>query len=340
MSMERQPGGRRLVSVIIRNLAMTGLVTQGNVRVQMTLDAIRSVVAQVSGERAIPLSVEHDPFCLPIGKVVEAWVEPLGNEHIAKGRIYIENPQLMKNRIDPTIELVRFNFANYPKPFQRRSYKPSDRNHDLVSVDLNNFANLKNYDAFAREVSMFDQSIICNHGIRRHSIDPAPLIEFITSPHATLAVAILLGKKIIDHGVTQVLNGVSALLTRKVKQVVSAYQKHHAQDNRGTVVQTVLSDGHGDEFQLILLIKIQPQAGIPELNLAEIVNGLRKYIDSLPDKDIDSVTVDLSENRTWGLRYMTTRSGKVIGTKECYEYTLEQLERIQNSSADVPPENP
>ena len=144
------------MSVIIRNLAMAGLVTQGNVRVQMTLDAIRSVVAQVSGERAIPLSVEHDPFCLPIGKVVEAWVEPLGNEHIAKGRIYIENPQLMKNRIDPTIELVRFNFANYPKPFQRRSYKPSDRNHDLVSVDLNNFANLKNYDAFAREVSMFE----------------------------------------------------------------------------------------------------------------------------------------------------------------------------------------
>ena len=327
------------MSEIVRTFAMTGLVTQSNITTQMTLAAIRSIVDLVDGERAIPFSIGHDPFCLPIGKVIEAWIEPLGNEHVAKGRIYVENPQSMKNRLDPAIELVRFNFANYPKPFQRRSYKPSDRNHDLVSVDLNNFANLKNYNAFAREVSMFDQSIICNH-IGRHSIDPAPLIEFVTSPNALLVAAVLLGRKVIDHAVTQMLNSLSTSLTRQVRRVVSAYRKHHAQDNRGTVVQTVLSDGHGDEFQLILLIKIQPKAGIPELNLVEIVSGLRKYIDSLPDKDIDSVTVDLSENGEWGLRYMTTRSGKVIGTKECYEYTLEQLERVQNSSADVPPENP
>ena len=53
----------------IARIAKTGLVKQGNTTVRLTREVIESFPDQVNGERSLPILVEHDPFCMPIGKL-------------------------------------------------------------------------------------------------------------------------------------------------------------------------------------------------------------------------------------------------------------------------------
>lgn len=75
-------------------IATTGLVKQGASTVRLTREAIESLADQVNGERSLPFSVEHDPYCMPIGKINEAWVEPFEDEYAAMARIYVEDDLL------------------------------------------------------------------------------------------------------------------------------------------------------------------------------------------------------------------------------------------------------
>lgn len=312
---------------IVRILGLTGLVRQSTITVNMTMDAIQSIVDRVAGERAIPLGVEHDPLCLPIGKVIEAWIEPYGSEYAAVGRIYIED-RLVHVRIDSETELVQLDFAACPKPFQRKGYKPLAKNRDSVSVDLNDFNARKDYDQFTLDVNTIDDNILCDSNIMRHSIDPEPIIQFAIGS----SIGTFLLKPLIGYAYNRMLDGISDLLIQKIKRVFSAYKTHRNQDKRNAVVQ-IVAEG---EIEMVLLVKVKPGAEFPELEIDKIRHEVNKYA-SL-STDIDSITLALSDSGDWEFQYMTTRSGKVVGTRDCYKYTLDRLNETGNSSSEISPE--
>ena len=81
---------------IIARVATTHLFEQAGVRVAFTKESLESGAERTNGERAIPFTVEHDPFCMPFGKTIDAWVEPYGGEYALMSRIYIDDdPQLV-----------------------------------------------------------------------------------------------------------------------------------------------------------------------------------------------------------------------------------------------------
>ena len=74
---------------IFARVATTGIIKQGGVTIRITKEALESFPGQVAREHAIPITIDHDPFSLPIGKIEEAWVEPFGEEYAVVARLEV-----------------------------------------------------------------------------------------------------------------------------------------------------------------------------------------------------------------------------------------------------------
>ena len=110
---------------------------------------------------------------------------------------------------------------------------------------------------------------------------------------------------------------------------------HRSTDERGTVIQVVVP---GDP-ELLLLTRTEPDEEFPTIDLKTLVAEMEEYGDIL--QSADSVTFARVKGNDWKLQYLTTRSGKVIGTIECYEKSLKTLGGVaqgQSSESEDKPE--
>ena len=174
----------------IGRIATTGLIDQGGTAVRFTKEAMESIRDQVNGDRCLPFSVEHDPFCMPIGKIHEAWIEPFDDEYAAMARFHVDDDARSAKHARSGTELVCLNFADVPKPFVQQ-FGDTDRNLMTVGVDLANFDSTERYARFIDTAKGVDDEISCRN-IGRHSLGPEPLIQFVLE-HPELCAALSVG---------------------------------------------------------------------------------------------------------------------------------------------------
>ena len=317
---------------ILARVASTGIIEQGGIRVMISKEAIESMPEQVAGEKAIPLTVDHDPFCLPIGKVQDAWVEQFGKEYVVMARFLVEDTYTVMNHKRSGVDLVKLDFEDNLKPFIDKRYKNTESQLDLVSVDLANFDGPMSYAAFAEEVSNIDDTIVCDNGIMRHALIPEPLLQFVLS-NPELSTAMVLGAWVtgrvekfvrytVDETLRKVADGISDGYSKKSKAIMKAYATRRTQDNRPTVTQIIIPGNP----ELILLVKADMAEEVPAINLRKLAAEMERYGDVL--QMANSATFARTRVDNWEFQYLTTRSGKVIGTSDCYEMTMAAIRRI------------
>ena len=310
----------------ILTFAKTGTFQQGGVRVGVTKESLESFLAQISEGPAIPVIPDHDPFAMPIGKVTEAWLEALGDEHVVRGRIHLEEVPSVEVHSGTGVALTRLNFADAPKPFVKKAYGRAKEGQCTLSVDLANFSSIEDYDRFAEDVRLIDDSLVCHNGLGRHSLTPEPLIQFVlANPEAAALIAWILrraekfARHTIDETLKKVGDDISDYLSSRIKRILRAYTNRRKQDIRPTVVQVIIPG----EPELCLLVKIEPGEEFPTVCRKNIEGELEKYRDVL--KEANQIVMARAETNDWQFLYATTQSGKVIGTRECYENTLKSL---------------
>ena len=330
---------------IVAIVARTGIVEQGGVKTRITREAIESIPDQIGGDRAIPVIPNHDPFCLPIGKIKEAWVEPHGDEYAAIVRMHIEDVHSIEMHRRSGVELVRLDFDDSPEPFLERGYTNREQPTDALTVDLANFDNPQDYTKFANDVSLIDDRIICDSAIGRHSLVPEPLIQFVLSDPemcAALAIGVWAFKRAekfvrytVDETLRKAADDISDSLSMKMKNILRAYRSHQSEHNRSSITQIVIPGN----TELILLVKTELDEEFPTLDLKKITAEMEKYGDLL--QEADSATFARVGINDWKFEYLTTRSGKVVGTRNCYERTkklMRDMEKDQSSrTEDIPP---
>ena len=330
---------------LIARVATTGTFEQGNYKVRITREAIESIPEQITGDKALSLVIEHDPFCMPIGKTTEAWVEPFGKEYAAMARIHVEDRYTKLTHGASGVEFVRLEFEDDPRPFVPRRFDRAEGHQNTLSVDLANFASAQDYAGFAKDVDLIDDSIACDNSIQRHSLIPEPLLQLVISNpemSAALAVGVWTVNRVekfvrytIDETLRKVADDISDSFSNKIKKVLSAYMNHRSIDERGTVVQVVIP---GDP-ELILLTRTEPDEEFLTTDLKALVAEMEEYGDIL--QSADSVTFARVKGNDWKLQYLTTKSGKAIGTLECYEQSLKTLygaTQGQSSESEDKPE--
>ena len=153
--------------------------------IRMTKEALYSGAEGLNGDRAVRMGANHDPFCMPYGKVVEAWVEPREDRHVLVARLFVEDNVKQLIHEESGEQLTLLDFARFPKPFNRR-FENESNDQTQVQVDFVNFDNKQSFIRFIDEVNRIGDDINCSPGIGRKSLIPEPFIQIVLShPEAT-----------------------------------------------------------------------------------------------------------------------------------------------------------
>ena len=313
---------------IIARVATTHIIEQAGVRVALTKESLESGAERANGERAIPFTVEHDPLCMPLGKTVDAWVEPYDEGYALMSRIYIDdNPQEVLHEGSQT-EWVCLNFEDAPKPFIRRAVIANDSQIEMI-VDSARFVNAEVSDELLRDLKVIDPNVSLRHG-GRYSLELQPLVQFVLSDPMVYGILASAGLWIfrraekfasytVDETLRKIGDEISDSWSGKLIGLFRAYRNHQPEDPRPILSQTFVTV---DDADLILLARIERDEEHPRVTLGKLTVAMTKYADLL--EDAEEITLNRAENDDWELLYFKTHSGKVIGTKECYERTLQR----------------
>ena len=319
---------------IIGTVATTHLIQRGEFPIRMTREALESGVRQMNGDRAIPITVEHDPFCMPLGKTVEAWVEPLGDEFALMSRSFVDDEANTLTHEKSGVEIAYLGFEEAPKPFVRR-FGTEDETQFSIQIDSVNFASKQEVDEFGMDVSRIDSRITCRD-TGRFAFGPEPIILFVLSNldwGAALAIGVWTFNRIekfvrytVDESLRKVGDEVSDIISDKIKDVIRAYRNRQVADERPILVQIVV---RGDT-DLILLARIESEEEFSGINLEKLTAVIEDVGDLLQNAE-EATFAQVGEN-DWEFLYLKTRSGEVIGTAECYAKSKEKFEDSKGMS--------
>ena len=331
----RSNGGRHQLSEYVAIVAISGVIKRGGTNVLITREAIESIPEQFTGDRAMPIIPDHNPYCLPIGKTKEAWIQPHGDKYAAKMRIHFEDTYSIGTHRGSGLELVRLDFDDCPRPFVKRAYGEIEQPQDKLSVDLANFDDMKDYTEFKNEVGLIDDAVACDNGIGRHSLVPEPFIQFVLSdPEISAALAIGawgLGRVekfvryTVDEMLRKVADDISDVLSTRIKKLLRAYMRRCSVDKRPVTTQLVIPGN----MELVLLVKTEHGDEFPNLDLRKLTAEMERYGDLL--QGADSATFACVGGNEWEFQYLTTQSGKVIGSLKCYERTMNLMKCIRQA---------
>ena len=315
-------------------IGQTGIFKQGGVRVEVTREAIESMLDRIAEGPAIPVIPNHDPFAMPIGKVKEAWGELQGNEYAIRARISVADVLPAGMQSSTGDALVRLHFDD-PKPFVKAALGQVKQGQCTLSVDLANFNSMEDYTRFANDVRLIDPAIVCDNNIGRHSLSPDPFIQFVlANPELTVAIAWILwrvekfARYTTDETLKKVGDDISDYLSSRIKKILPAYTNRSSEDSRPTAI-SIINLG---EPEIRLLFKIERDGEFPALCPKKLVEELQKHRHVL--KEAASITLARIGTDDWKFLYATTKSGMITGTRECYENTLKAM---KSSGPEIEP---
>lgn len=274
------------------------------------------------------MSIDHDPFCCPTGKIIDAWVEPDGTELALFARFHVEDEVATTTHALSSTELVHIAFEDHPKPFLTRNSNPCEKQKLTISADPANFPDYSDFVHFVDRIKEIDGDVEFGH-MGRFSFTPEPLIQFVVEhPALSAALAFVIGRSsnFVTYTLDAALKRVADEIGEQVGNIViTAWKEFHSSsnpDHRRTLLEVILSG----ELEIVLLFRQEREDAPEGLYLANLVEEMEKYGDLL--RDADSVTFSYRGRGEWRLEYLTTKVGGVIGSKNCYERTIRMRNAI------------
>lgn len=311
---------------IVTEIASTRPIRQSSITTVLTANALNSFVEQVHGPRAIRMSVDHDPFCCPTGKIVDAWTEPDGDELVLLVRFHVEEHGTFEFHPQSGTELVHLSFTEHPKPFSKRTGGDTHRERISITYDPANFPDPSAFEIFESGAKEIDDGIEVQQ-MGRFALTPEPILQFVVEhPVWSAAIAFVVGSstKFFTYTIDATLKGIAnefgEQLSNKLVAALKLFHKSATTDPRSTLLEVVFA---GD-LEIVLLLRQEANA-IPErICLADLFEEMEAYGDLL--KHADSATFSYSSDENWQFEYLTTKTGRVIGSKTCYERTISMRE--------------
>ena len=303
--------------------------------VVFTRQAVEGVVSDINNaERAMRGTVNHDLSCMPFRKAVGARLIEESGDHGAEITMTFGEEHHLRSNDFPDAEFVLVRWNEHPKPFTRIGRGQPDED-TKVTVDLGDFDNPEQYDAFKEEIESID-GIAAGNLMGRHAVDPAPIIELILSNWE--ALSIVAGSSWFLNRVGKFFTGVTDemlarrvgptcdLIEAKLSAARRSFSRVRGQADEAIDLCLVMS---WEEIELVLLTKADSASEDYRLGLDRLGETLDRYSPLL--EGADSVVFSLREGGLWQFEYATLNDGNVIGTRNCFDRTLEQLREIGRS---------
>ena len=324
-------------------LATTHPVNRGSFEVQFTKEALERGLSQFNGTFAIPMITNHDPLCMPLGKLKSAWLTQLEDDEWAVcARVYEDTSPvtLILDRHtgeDGRESMVALTFSEDKRPFiPRHRIEPTTLS---VVADRVNFRDPDSFESFRSDL-LQDYEDVSMGEVGRHELIPEPLIEFLVN-HFSIWSALQwtaggwflyrLEKPcsyVIDETLREAADGVVDSIRPKIRRIFKRFQERPNEDERKTLVGIHLNGSPA----VRLYARIGADDTFPDINLPEIMETLNRYSNFMVNAQ--EVVLEWADGG-WHFRFAISNEGEVVATADCFNYTTEAYKRILEASRNL-----
>ncbi|MFO0969127.1 MAG: hypothetical protein U0793_26530 [Gemmataceae bacterium] len=309
---------------------MTTLVDKRNTL--FTREALDSAAACINeSPSVVPICVEHDRTIPPLGHVVRAWVEPLPNHDghyqlVTENRIFEERETLTLK--DGTV-LCRESSHHLRKPFRLPG---ADRDKVVLTYDMNGFQSEDEKDRFLAELRAGGTIDFDARPHVRRSLLPDPELVMsipfgVLIYHLAKPLAVSVGRQLSDLVGRELAEDVSGLY-KLIKKAVKRLAAYAIPRNRPKTY--IFEIGGVDP-----LLELIARGNDPDLIIRALMDNPQQISDLMERaKEMqaafgaDRVQFLLADEGVWRFNFLTTREGKVIGTKQSYARRAEVLKVV------------
>lgn len=313
--------------MIFKGIGVTTEIDRHNCKI--TKEALESACENINTSNYAPaIGIEHDRTIMPIGKVIKGEIVKLENDEFAL--------EIHQELFDEFKKVENSNnneiFFEAKSSFDLRPFADtqSEKIETLtIGMDPVNFSDedYKMLLSIAKKECGAESDVFC-----RKALIPDPEIVFKLVA-GTLAV--MTGKKTLDKLADKISEDLSNTYNYLKKFILSAV-KYCRPQNRP--VTYVFSENQEHLVELIIRTSL-PNDVFNALSSEKIYKVMEKM------SEIKSVFKDIAkiqflyniEGNEWEFNYLTTATGKVIGTEKCYKRTVHLSQKIINSTNESTP---
>ena len=305
-------------------LATTGVV-EG---IKFPRESLVDAAVAINGDKAPRINLEHDPHYMPLGKVRAAEVMDIGEQAALVG-INDDTHSATPTMHEPTGDrIVEVTFPNDGRPFIQHD-EGTFKAPLTIAVDSANFDDLGNLRGFLNAPDRGDDEVASSSMVRR-SLTPEPLIQFAVSDVVFGGILVWLafrGEKFLRYTVDETArkmgDAISDKVSEKLKKWLGAYNELRSTDGRAVTSHVIINV----EPQINLLTRSHDIDQCTHIGIDSLCRQMELHKDLLADAD-SATFARTAQEEEWKFLYITTKSGKVITTEECYKATARRREEI------------
>ncbi len=282
---------------------------------KITKEALEKSVDDINTGKYVPaIGLEHDSSLMPIGKTYKAELITLDDGEYAA---YIYQETFENYNVFNSKEFGRLyeaSISSDSRPFADTELESIDKL--TFQLDPVNFE----YESFEliKEQLKKDSDIEVKTFMRKSLIpDPEVVIDLIKDSLILLAVA-----KTFSNTAEKIASDSSALYD-KIKQAVINMVKYIRPSNRP--ITYILKENRG--YILELLVRTtDPNVlfqAISSEKLSAFINDVDRVKDVIDEPTYKIQYIYNEEKSCWEFNYLSTSTGKAIGSEKCYKRTME-----------------
>ena len=290
----------------------------------MTRESLEGAAEALNNGSRQLFTVEHDATIPPLGKVLEAWVEPIedGEYQLVVTRETFEEPTWIT--LPTGAKLLKQESEVDHNPFASR-YKGVSDGYEL-SCDWVNFESPESVQEFLDDIRNASGVDFTDSIFGRKSATPDP--EFFIRIAETIG-AYLVAKKVVDKAGDKVVDLVMedvAKFYAFVKAIAGSAIKYTLPKNRPVTYIFVVSYAPVIEF---IVRSNNPNSVLSAVSMDKLEKATSDAMDLHENLGADKIQYLLNQRGEWEFNYLLTRTGQVIGTKQAYSRRTKKIELQQ-----------
>lgn len=292
--------------------------------IRFTRESLVDAAANINGEKATRLNLEHDAHYMPLGKVRAAEVMDLGEKAALVGICDDTHAASVAMHKPTGNQFVEVTFPNDDRPFAQ-DHAGWFKAPLTIVVDQANFDGMEKLEEFLSATD--NQEEEATSLMSRRSLGPEPLIQFAISDAALIGILAWLtmrGEKFLRYTVDETArklgDAISDKVSERLKKWLGVYNDRRSNDDREVTSHIVINV----EPQIHLLTRSHEIERCTHVGIDSLCRQMELHKDLLLE-DADSVTFARTGHQDeWKFLYITTKSGKVITTEDCYKATVKR----------------
>jgi hypothetical protein len=275
-----------------------------------------------NGERPL-VTLMHDPVLPPIGKILEAWVEPRDDGEYQLVEVQEIFEQTLWTTLPDGTKLFKQESEIDRNPFVNK-YSEMTGDYEVAYDDIN-FDSIEHTHSFINEIQKESGVDLTTKHFGRKSAIPDPEIivkigEAITTYLVAKKVLDRVGDKVIDLAIEEVTK-----LYNLVKALTISSAKYIRPKNRPITYVFIISKEPVIEF---IVRSNDANAILSSVLIDKLQNATDQALQLHKAFDATRIQFLLNEKSDWEFNYLLTSEGAVIGTEKSFNNRTRQIEML------------